>query len=547
MGGKHWRTSLVAGASLGVLWVFHVALFGFVVAALPESRDLPVTRWALGLGTAWCLATAGAYPWLLDRLLKPQWIDFQAAGDVGPFLRQVLERNHVAIPRLGVMVDADPLVLSYGLTPARARLVVSSGLLRMLDVDEQSAILCHEAAHLRPGELAITTLFAAPIMLLRRSLLLLARSQELMRGGALGTGALIAPVMEAVVHLHERIYGALARCREADADDFARENVPRRSAGSLEAHDLTQDGPEAGSECSGDAALPEDPLSRALLRVAFGLGRPLPTPASTTSALRGFLPVDALAAARVATWSACGGVLSLAGLAATFRSSSGNPYASSSMARIAAGLSSTRPETAEGLETGEARRRFKRKALLARAPFISFVTGSLMVYAIGGYWGIVPLAWSLGRLVYILGEFVGQRSPLPPQGMAPLVAAGRPWGAAFRVVLGGHLLAYGVPGKTRCPDPVIRVAGLFLPVRLRPLMGSWQHFGLLQKLALLAGKSVQASGWLHLDDVPYLELHRLEHRREVVYNSYYVPLHLVVSLILGVLGILVILTEWMGV
>lgn len=534
------RLVMVLAALLSViaLWGFYALLIYGVISMLPDSASVASTLpwWAAGLAAAWVGGFSLIYPRVLDGILQPRWIPFQEAGDVGPMVLDVLAKHGIPPPRLGVVMEDDPLVVTYGMSRSRARMVVSTGLLKALDVDGQSAVLCREVGHLMHGDFGAVTALATPVALFGRLVEALVRGRQAFGASSGGSGILVAPIVEVLASVHVLILAPLGRLRAVAADDFA----VRALEGAT---------PRGGRP-------PRQVLADALARVAYGLAQPRSAKRKagwqTAQALRGFTPVDALRAARVATWSAWDGHSTAEDFSSAVERLGGNPFAGRSSwgsfhPRDPSQLGSgTAP--ARGQATSVALQRHGQVRLLHVLPPLGFLAGLGLSVLLHGYVGLPLVGWGLGRLAFVGGEFIRYRRVAAREEVeAMLGAAEPPWGESLRVDLEGTLCGLGIPGVTRSPDPVMRLGGMFLPLRLRLPFGTMQAFPQQQRLTQVFGEKVRVVGLLRFRDVPYLELHRLVHKRETWYSSAFVPVHVFISLLLAFFGVLLILPQWLGV
>jgi Zn-dependent protease with chaperone function len=68
--------------------------------------------------------------------------------EVAEFIKGVCQKNNVPVPALRIIIDNNPTAYCYGSFPANARLVVSEGLFKYLNVEEQKAVYAHELGHI---------------------------------------------------------------------------------------------------------------------------------------------------------------------------------------------------------------------------------------------------------------------------------------------------------------------------------------------------------------------------------------------------------------
>ena len=69
------------------------------------------------------------------------------------------ERN-IPRPRFGVIDDGNPNAFTFGHYPGNARLVVTRGLLQMLDPQEVQAVVGHEMGHIAHWDFVVMTIAA---------------------------------------------------------------------------------------------------------------------------------------------------------------------------------------------------------------------------------------------------------------------------------------------------------------------------------------------------------------------------------------------------
>lgn len=181
--------------------------------------------WAVGLGTILLIVATRASPTILLRLYNARPIAQQELPDLYAILAELAERARLPrVPRLiyipSRMIQAFTVHLRRG--PAIA---ITDGLLRGLEPREIAAVLAHEIAHVRHGDIRIMTI-ADVVTKLTRSfafagmVLVFVNLPLYLVGGAPAPWIAIllmiaAPTISVLLQL------ALSRAREYDADHTA--------------------------------------------------------------------------------------------------------------------------------------------------------------------------------------------------------------------------------------------------------------------------------------------------------------------------------------
>jgi Zn-dependent protease with chaperone function len=237
-------------------------LFGLLFAVLAALG----TYLGLSTGVVLILAlsiVAAQYlagPPLLDRIFSIQWMDpADADPELARFIRETCQRLGFRMPRFGIINDGNPNAFTYGHHRGNARLVVTRGLMEMLDEDERKAVVAHELGHIKNRDFIVMT-FAAAVPI---ALYVLARS-ALWSSSARGRGALyifaVVAVSYAIYVLSHYLVLFLSRVREYHADEVSA-NLTRN--------------PNA--------------LSSALIKIAYGLARAPPRSEDWDRDTRGML------------------------------------------------------------------------------------------------------------------------------------------------------------------------------------------------------------------------------------------------------------------
>jgi heat shock protein HtpX len=163
---------LVAGFVLFFAWVG----FGGDLAWFLQTRDLPPEAYhhripVLGLVT--CLFAGGTswYAWRngAQRVLQATGAQ-ELIEPATPELRRldnVVEEMAIAAglpkPKIWIVPEPDPNAFATGRDPLTAHIVVTEGLLTLLDREELQGVVAHEMSHIRNYDIRLMTLLAAMV------------------------------------------------------------------------------------------------------------------------------------------------------------------------------------------------------------------------------------------------------------------------------------------------------------------------------------------------------------------------------------------------
>lgn len=193
-----------------------------------------------------------ASPWLMDftlgRIQSLEWVGKeQLPADLVRFVESVTRKNHMPFPRFGLIRDGTPNAFTYGHSPQNARVVLTQGLLDLLEPEELKAVVAHELGHARSWDILLMTLAGVvPVMLYYLYRLLTRGSKDDDRKK--GNAAIVAAAAYLLYVVSEYVVLYLSRIREYHADRF-----------------------------SGEATGSPGALAGALVKIAYGLaGKPSP-------------------------------------------------------------------------------------------------------------------------------------------------------------------------------------------------------------------------------------------------------------------------------
>jgi Zn-dependent protease with chaperone function/Zn-finger nucleic acid-binding protein len=490
-------------------------LYGMTFVAMV----LAVTYVRLGLDVALLLATIfiGAQyffsPLLLDLFLRwMQSMEWVSREELPPhlvaFVDKLCRARKIPFPRIGIIDDGNPNAFTYGHYPANARLVLTGGLMEILDEDELEAVVAHEVGHIAHWDFIVMTLAAlVPVMLFW--------IYRLISGGGDRKSRAPVQIVVAVYLMYvvsEYVILFLSRAREYYADRF-----------------------------SGASTRRPDALARALVKIAYGLAAAKPEEAAAKGA-SGLRAISALgifdprAALSLAAASAGPTGVAQTDIVGAMQWDLWNPWAGFYE------LGSTHPLPAKRIlalgvlseRLGEepsirfdARQpetywdEFFFDVLITVLPFaLPFAALGLMLPTmalwggLGPFWGlhafgIALVGYGVGALIRTVWSYRAGSFPLST--VSKLLQTVKVSGVrSVPVRLKGKIIGRGIPGLIYSEDLVLRddTGFIFLDYR-QPfrLMELW--FG-LARAGDLIGLEVSATGWYRRAPTPFLELQTLE-------------------------------------
>jgi heat shock protein HtpX len=457
-------------------------------------------------------------PWIIQLIYKIEWADLQSLDPgLAEFVSQTCADRRIPPPRFGLIRDGNPNAFTFGHYPGDARLVVTTGLLELLDPEERKAVVAHELGHIAHWDFVVMTLAAAVPLILYviYSATIRARGRRGRSGGYALLIALISYVAYIVSHY---IVLLLSRVREYYADRFSAEAT--RDPGSL---------------------------GTALVKVAYGLAA-APTSQrkddARMTAARAFGIFDPKVAQTLALSGAGSGGISPEAMESAMRWDLWNPWA------MIYEISSTHPLPAKRIRAlerqAEKMGRPPRSSFRAEQPesywdeflldlvanylpvvgvlvggavaAVAFLVYGAGIGAIGAFLAIVGAAWWAKRWYSYPRDLSGR---LKVRDLLSTVKV-----SAVRSVPGtleGKIIGRGVPGLFYSEDLVLQddtgfvIADYRQPFRILEILFGWI------RAEKLIGRSGEAAGWYRRSPRPYFELRRLKLDNGEVVTSYYYP------------------------
>lgn len=104
-----------------------------------------------------------AYWYSADMVLKmynAQEIGPHDAPDLYNIIGQIAYRANIPMPKVFVINEAQPNAFATGRDPENAAILLTVGLIKLLDYDELSGVIAHEISHIKHRDILISTIAA---------------------------------------------------------------------------------------------------------------------------------------------------------------------------------------------------------------------------------------------------------------------------------------------------------------------------------------------------------------------------------------------------
>ncbi len=210
--------------TLGILASF--VFFIFYLIAF--QSNLINFVWLLGLTVLTNVVLWLVSPFITD--LMQRWfyrirkIDFEEFSRIHPelavFVKGVCQRNNIPVPSLRIIEDNNPTAYCYGSFPANARLVVSAGIFKYLNVEEQKAVYAHELGHIINLDFIVMTVAVTLLQILYEVYYVFLKRRR-RRSGKKDPTPLIGAVAYGLYIIGSYLVLYLSRTREYLADRFS--------------------------------------------------------------------------------------------------------------------------------------------------------------------------------------------------------------------------------------------------------------------------------------------------------------------------------------
>lgn len=209
-----------------------IGLYGLLVVALimlVEFAGLS-PHVAFIIGIAICTFQFLLGPFVMDLSLrwfyKMHWVSpADLPSHLRDFVQTTCEKHGMKFPRMGLIHDGSPNAFTYGHHPNNARIVVTQGILDLLNEQEAESVVAHEIGHAKHWDMLIMTVAqVVPLILyyIYRTVISIKTDGDDDTGGyrlAIAIGAFVLYIISEYVVLW------LSRTREYYADRFAGETM----------------------------------------------------------------------------------------------------------------------------------------------------------------------------------------------------------------------------------------------------------------------------------------------------------------------------------
>jgi heat shock protein HtpX len=504
------RSFIVLALLFGLLFAIGMGVITYadlpVIVAVAFALGILLLQYALG-------------PTIIQFIYKIEWRD---VSDVDPQMAQFVERaiaeRNIPQPRFGVIRDGNPNAMTFGHYPGNARLVVTTGLLDLLDPDERNAVVAHELGHIAHWDFVVMTMAAAVPLILYVLYATMSRAGRRRDRG--GYAALIGMLSFVAYLISQYIVLLLSRVREYYADQF-----------------------------SGEMTGKPDALSTALVKISYGLARaPKKDDKKDDARMVGAKALgifDPSMAQALALASAGSGAVSTASMESAMKWDLWNPWAGFYE------LASSHPLPAKRIKALEKQTeamggipRFSFRAekpesywdeflvdlVINYLPLLGMVAGivaylvlspvlGLEIGVIGTVLFSLCAGWWLKRQFSYRHKFDAQQTV---EGLIDKVKVSRI--RSIPCTIKGKIIGRGVPGLFYSEDLVLQDSTGFIildyrqPLRIFEFLFGWM------KAEKLIGMQGEARGWYRRAPRPYFELRELYLENKEIVRSYSYPL-----------------------
>ena len=171
--------------------------------------------------------------WVFKVFYKTKF-NYEIPAYLEEFIRESCQKHNMKYPKIGFIDDGSPNAFTYGRTKNDARVVITRGILELLDEEEVKAVVAHELGHANHYDMLFMTVAQiVPLILYYVSQIFLDTDSKRSSRSNNDNGsktALIGAVAYVLYIISQYVILWLSRTREYYADSFAIEETRNPSA-----------------------------------------------------------------------------------------------------------------------------------------------------------------------------------------------------------------------------------------------------------------------------------------------------------------------------
>lgn len=163
------RLAYLGGSTLAIATqIGLIATFWFWVVSHLNPTLVITTGWQIVALTLTLLSNLVLFfmsPWIIEQIqrqvLRLNWINLNDlenySSEAVELIEQFCQQHQYDIPQIALVEDTSPIAYTYGVLPNSARLVISRGLLELLDPEEIATIVAAQLGQISSWSFAIAT------------------------------------------------------------------------------------------------------------------------------------------------------------------------------------------------------------------------------------------------------------------------------------------------------------------------------------------------------------------------------------------------------
>lgn len=210
---SYWLVTI--GALAGALIIIVPLVFTIIII---------IAQWALS-------------PFIIRWIFKVKWMAPEAFDRrIADYLRYTCREKGIREPRFGMVEDDNPNAFAFGWTKNKAHIVLTRGILKYCDEEEQKSVVAHELGHIANNDFVVLTVVGAiPIIfyVVARGcfdVIRYSRGGGKDKGKGMAVVAIVGLVSFLVYLITQLIVLLVSRYREYYADSFSSDTTKNPNA-----------------------------------------------------------------------------------------------------------------------------------------------------------------------------------------------------------------------------------------------------------------------------------------------------------------------------